>query len=152
MKKMRLILASTLIIIALVLTACSSGPTRPAIEVSYDDFLEVQDTISRLVSKEIEVAAGSSFTVILWSNATTGFQWSELATIGNQNIVEQIDHEYVAPSSDDDTPPAPGTAGKEVWTFKALQKGTTDIHMEYSQPWEGGEKDAYTFFLTVVVK
>ena len=141
-----------LVIVLMVLTACSSSPTRPSVEVSYDDFLEVQDTISRVVSKEIEVAADSSFTVTLWSNATTGFKWSELATIGNQNIIQQTDHEYVAPSGNDDTPPPPGTSGNEVWTFKALQKGTSDIHMEYSQPWEGGEKDAFSFFLTVVVK
>ena len=152
MKKIKTIFVISVVIILTGLTACSSGPTRPSVEVSYEDFLEVQGTISRLVSKEIEVSAGSSFTVTLWSNATTGFNWSELATIGNQNIVEQIDHEYVAPYSDDDTPTPPGTSGKEVWTFKALKKGTSDIHMEYSQPWEGGEKDAFSFFLTVVVK
>ncbi len=45
-----------------------------------------------------------------------------------------------------------GADGIEVWTFKALKIGTSDISMEYSQPWEGGEKDAYGFFLTVVVR
>jgi len=45
-----------------------------------------------------------------------------------------------------------GAPGKEVWTFKALKKGTTKIAMEYSQPWEGGEKGGWTFNLTVVVK
>ncbi|MCD6567992.1 MAG: protease inhibitor I42 family protein [Dehalococcoidia bacterium] len=45
-----------------------------------------------------------------------------------------------------------GAPGKEVWTFEALEKGSSTISMEYSQPWEGGEKAAQTFSLTVVVK
>ena len=151
MKKIKLILSITVPVVLMALTACSSGPAQVAVEVSYDDFLEVQDTISRHVSKEIEVPAGSSFIVTLWSNATTGFKWSESATISDKNVVQQIDHEYITPVGNGGTPP-PGTAGSEVWTFKALKKGTTDISMEYSQPWEGGEKDAFGFFLTVVVK
>ena len=50
------------------------------------------------------------------------------------------------------TPPPPGTAGQEIWTFKALRPGTSTISMDYSRPWEGGEKGEWTFKLTVVVK
>ena len=45
-----------------------------------------------------------------------------------------------------------GAAGKEIWTFNALRKGTSNISMEYSRPWEGGEKAEWTFTLDVVVK
>ena len=152
MKIIRLVLSITVAVVLTVLTACSSSPTQVAVEVSYDDFMEVKDTISRHVSKEIEVSVDSSFTVTLWSNATTGFKWSELAIIRDHNVVQQIGHEYIAPVDNGGTPSPPGTAGNEVWTFKALKKGTSDISMEYSQPWEGGEKDAFGFFLTVVVK
>jgi inhibitor of cysteine peptidase len=61
--------------------------------------------------------------------------------------VEQTGHEYVAPTSD-----LMGAPGKEVWTFKALEKGTTIIAMQYSRPWEGGEQAEWTFSLTVIVK
>ena len=47
--------------------------------------------------------------------------------------------------------PMVGAGGVENWTFKALAKGETTISMEYSRPWEGGEKAAQTFELTVVV-
>jgi len=152
MRKISLILVNTLVIFLLVLTACSSSLTRPSVEVSYDEFLDVQGTISRLVSKEIEVEAGSFFTINLWSNQTTGFSWSEFTLHGDEIIVELIEHEYITPSQDDNESQMVGASGNEVWTLKALKEGTIDISTEYSQPWEGGEKDAFSFFLTVVVK
>jgi len=45
-----------------------------------------------------------------------------------------------------------GAPGEEVWTFKALKKGTSTIALEYSRPWEGGEKGEWTLNLTVIVK
>jgi len=43
---MKLILIDILVIILLVLTACSFNPSNPSVEVSHDEFLEVQDTIN----------------------------------------------------------------------------------------------------------
>ena len=100
------------------------------------------------ISKEVEVPAGGSLTVTLCSNPTTGFQWSESAQISDESVLEQVDHEFVPPEAENIV----GGAGKEVWTFKALKKGTTEVSMEYSRPWEGGEKAEWTFTVTVVVK
>ena len=44
-----------------------------------------------------------------------------------------------------------GAAGVEIWTFEAVEKGTTEIQMEYSQPWEGGLKAEWTYTMTVIV-
>jgi inhibitor of cysteine peptidase len=121
---------------------------QASVEVTYDEFLEVKDTISRHVTDSLEVTPGSTITVTLWSNQTTGFKWSEDATITDQSIIQQIEHKYIPPEDEE----LVGASGKEVWTFKAPKEGTTTVSMEYSQPWEGGEKDAYGFFLTVVVK
>ena len=148
MKNLKLFLPAILVVVLLALIACSSGLAQVVVEVTYDEFLEVKDTISRHVSKNIEVSAGSSFKVALWSNQTTGFRWSESATIGDRSVIQQLDHEFPPPEEGG----VVGADGIEVWTFKALKIGTSDISMEYSQPWEGGEKDAYGFFLTVVVK
>ena len=146
--KSKQILLCTLAALSLSLIACSSAPMQASVEVSYDEFLKVKDTISRHVTRSLEVPAGSSITVTLWSNQTTGFKWSEAAIIADQSLIQQIEHKYVPPEDKE----LVGASGKEVWTFKALKKGTTTVSMEYSQPWEGGEKDAYGFFLTVVVK
>ena len=99
------------------------------------------------VSKEVELAAGDSFTVTLGSNRTTGFQWSESAQIDDQSVLEQLAHRFVPPKED-----ALGAAGKEVWTLKALKEGSTEVSMEYSRPGEGGKKAEWTFRLIVVVK
>jgi len=99
------------------------------------------------VSKEVELAAGDSFTITLCSNRTTGFQWSESAQIDDQSVLEQQAHRFVSPEED-----TPGAAGKEVWTFKALKEGSTEVFMEYSRPWEGGKEVEWTFRLIVVVK
>jgi len=120
---------------------------QASIEVSCNEFMKTHH-----ISRELEVAVGEVFTVTLCSNPTTGFQWSESAQISDPTVLEQVDHKFVAPEAKGKGPPAPGTPGQEIWTFKALKEGESTISMEYSQPWEGGEKGEWTFALTVVVK
>lgn len=140
--KLKLILTCLMVAIPLSLFACSAAPEPlpvDAVDASY-------------AGKEVEIAVGGSLTVTLESNPTTGFQWSESAQISDQSVIEQLDHEFMAPEDLDDRPPPPGTGGKEVWTFKALKKGTSEISMEYRRPWEQGVQPASTFTLTVLVK
>ncbi len=40
----------------------------------------------------------------------------------------------------------------ETEGFKALKKGSSTIYLEYSRPWEGGEKGEWTCTVNVVVK
>jgi inhibitor of cysteine peptidase len=140
--KVKLVVLGVLALMSLSLLACAGVASADSVAVSINDF-NSQSNITR----EITVSAGGSFKVSLESNATTGFSWPEQAEIGNTSIVEQTDHEYVAPTSD-----LMGAPGKEVWTFRALAKGTTVIAMQYSRPWEGGEQAEWTFNLTVTVK
>ena len=143
--KSKLILMCTMVAISLLLAACSPAIKQASVEVSCDDFMK-----DKHVNKEVEVAVDSSLTVTLCSNPTTGFQWSESANIGDQAVLAQVDHEFISPEHE--PPPPPGTPGQEVWAFKALKQGTTELSMEYSRPWEGGEKGTWTFLLTVAVK
>jgi len=140
--KLRIISVFILLTLSLWLASCAPS-TGTSVEVSCDDFGNQQH-----ISKEVNGAVGDTFTVTLCSNATTGFQWSESAQISDQTVVQQTGHEFVAP----DAKGLVGAPGKEVWTFKALKKGTSAISLEYSRPWEGGEKGEWTFNLTVVVK
>jgi inhibitor of cysteine peptidase len=48
------------------------------------------------------------------------------------------------------TSPLLGAPGTETWTFEALKVGTTA--MDYSRPWQGGEKGAGTFMASVEVR
>ena len=142
--KSRLILMCVVAIASLSLLACSPTAKPASVEVSCDDFYQ-----HKHLGQQIEVAAGDSFSVTLCSNPTTGFQW-ESAQISDQTVLEQVDHKFISPQSE--PPPPPGTPGQDVWTFKALKEGTSTVSLEYSRPWEGGEKGEWTFVLTVVVK
>ena len=132
--KSKLVLICAIIAVSLCLFACSSAPKSVSVDASYD-------------GKEVELGVSDSLVVTLESNRTTGFSW-ELAKISDETVLKQIHQKYEGPGAG-----APlGAGGQEVWTFKALKKGTSSISMEYSRPWEGGEKAAETFDLTVVVK
>jgi inhibitor of cysteine peptidase len=133
----------TLIAMCLVLSACASSGLK---EVGCAEFLESQHIVG-----DIDVAVGDEFKMSLCSNPTTGFQWSEQADISDNEVIEQVAHLFVEPS-DEDQPPPSGTPGEEVWTFRAITKGQSTVSVEYSRPWEGGEKAAWTFVLSVVVE
>jgi inhibitor of cysteine peptidase len=140
--KVKLVVLGVLALMSLSFLACTAVASADSVAASVNDF-NAQSNIT----KEITVSAGGSFKISLESNATTGFSWPEQAAIGNTAIVEQTGQEYLAPTSD-----LMGAPGKQVWTFKALEKGTTVIAMQYSRPWEGGEQAEWTFNLTVTVK
>jgi inhibitor of cysteine peptidase len=122
------------------------APGKYPVAVSAEDFSQAAN-----ITKQVEVKAGDTFTITLDSNATTGFSWTEQAKIADGNILKQTGHQYIAPRADNDKP-VTGKAGVEEWTFNASRGGTTTASMSYSRPWEGGEKDARTFVLTVTVK
>jgi predicted secreted protein len=94
---------------------------------------------------DFEMEIGDKVYVELCSNPSTGFQWSY--RMSGDPAVKEEDHDYQEPGSD-----LPGAAGKETWTFEAVQKGTAVITMEYSQPWEGGLKNEWTYTMTITVK
>jgi predicted secreted protein len=123
------------------------APNKYLVSVSGEDF-----TREAQVLRQVEVKPGEVFTVAMDSNATTGFSWTEQATIADGNILKQTGHEYIAPRANDDNQPAAGMSGIEEWWFTTGQTGIITASMSYSHPWEGGEKDVRIFVLTVVVK
>jgi len=146
LKKQFCILVATI----LTLFICCSSPESPEfefmrdvkVELSYEDFRTQPN-----YSGGVQLRIGGRLTVILYSNPTTGYLWSESAQISNRTVLMQIDHKRLPPTSD-----RAGAGGQEVWTFKTLKRGSSTIYLEYSQPWEGGIKAIWTFNLTLVVK
>ncbi len=148
--KIKTLAAIILTGLALLLGACSSAnnivPVNHQVTVTDEDFNGSID-----INKQIEVRDGDTVTVIIDSNATTGFSWTEQADISNADILVQTGHQYNAPKDTGDTPVV-GAGGTEEWTFKANQTGKVIVNLSYDRPWEGGEKGVRTFELTVVVK
>jgi inhibitor of cysteine peptidase len=140
----KLILTCALLILFLSVFSCSPAPSDVSVEVACDEFYQ-----SPHISRELEVPVGASFNVTLCANPSTGFGWEE-AVIGDPALVEGVGREFVGPEGQ--PPPPPGTPGQEVWTFKALETGQTTLSVDYSRPWEGGEKGEWTFALTLSIK
>jgi len=139
-------LLKTIFALSLLLSACASQGSGGSIEIHCADFYEKSH-----ITDSIEVEIGDEFTVNLCSNASTGFQWMEIADISDPGVLVQNSHEFFALSEKGDPPP-PGTPGNQIWTFKTLKQGTSILSFEYSRDWEGGEKGAWTFVLDVEVK
>ena len=129
------------VIIALtILPSCSSTPLSYNVEISCDQFNEN----SNYVVSETVVDVGDKFILKLCSNITTGFEWEYVMT--SDDVVKVADRSFEEPEGD-----MPGAAGVEVWTVEAVEKGTTEIQMEYSQPWEGGIKGEWTCTTIITV-
>lgn len=142
--KSKLILVWIAIAISIPLLACSAAPTTaPAAEQ-----LSVDASYS---GKQVEVAVGQSLVVTLESNPSTGFKW-DLAGITDQAVLEKVSNEFKAAEAKSGEPLLVGAPGKEIWTFKALKKGKSEISLEYRRPWESGVQPAQTFTLNVVVE
>jgi inhibitor of cysteine peptidase len=141
----RLLLLCTAIALVAGVTACAPAASPATVTISCDDYMKMSSRPAT-ISREVQTTVGSTITVTLCSNATTGYKWLEQAQIADASIIQQADHKYNAPSSN-----LMGAAGAEAWTFKALKKGMTTITNEYGQPWAGGEKGSWKFNLKVTV-
>ena len=138
--KLRIFLIFTIFTTVLLLSSCIVTSHDFNVEISCDEFGE-----SNHRSGEFEVEVGDKIRVELCSNPTTGFQWDYEMTI--ENVLKEEDHDFEEPGGD-----VLGAAGIEIWTFEAVEKGTTEVQMEYSQPWEGGLKAEWTYTVTVTVE
>jgi predicted secreted protein len=94
---------------------------------------------------DFEIEVGDKLYISLCSNPSTGFQWSY--TVSGDKVLKEEGHGFEAAEDD-----ALGASGKETWTFRATEKGTTTIDMKYGQSSEGGIKDQWAYRVNVVVK
>ena len=131
--------------IAVTLLALSAGGTNPAAAEGETEQIDLDASHN---GQEIEVAVGDLLVITLGSNPTTGFGW-QLSGI-DEDLLALVESRYEPGENAEQG--MVGAAGNEVWTFKALTTGVTTISMEYSRPWEGGEKAVQTFEVTVTIK
>ena len=139
----KLISAGVIAAVPFLLLACAPVAQTLSVEVSCDDF-----AADNHIGRQVTVGDGDSFTLTLCSNPTTGFTWTEAAQISAPFVLEQTNYRYIPPSGDGGMVGAPGQA---EWTFQALKQGTTQVFLDYSRPWDGGEKRVWMLDLTVVV-
>lgn len=96
--------------------------------------------------KPIAVTVDQEFNITLRYNATTGYQW-QLAKPVDETLLKLTGSEYKRPESG-----LIGAGGDQVWTFKALAPGKTQVELQYLRPWEKGTPPARTTNFVVVIE
>ena len=96
----------------------------------------------------IKVTAGRKFTIRIAANPTTGYSW-QLSRPLDEKIVVLATNSYVQEQTDN---LRVGVGGHELWTFKAVGAGQTDISLKYIRPWEKDVPPVNTNVFTVIVK
>lgn len=92
----------------------------------------------------IKVKAGQIFTIRMESNPTTGYGWQLSKALDNNIIL--VTNAFIPPDSK-----LMCAGGHEVWTFKAIEQGQTEISIKYVRPWEKDQPTRTNVF-TVIVK
>jgi inhibitor of cysteine peptidase len=113
------------------------------LSISCDEF-----EASPAAVRSVDLAAGTSLVLSLCSNPTTGFRWSEPVS-SDPAIASVNGWEFEAPEAAEGMTGAPGMEHVTVLTGAA---GSAAISSSYDQPWDGGQKGAWTLDLTVVVE
>jgi predicted secreted protein len=151
MKRVKWYLGLLLVSILLLVGGCGvteEPPVSPVAPTS-DISIPIEEFPNQPhIDVVMHAVVGEELTVTLGSNPTTGYQWSEVAEISDENVIKQISHKFVGPGIDK----PPGTPGEEVWTFKGLKKGTTTILLEYSRPWIEEDIGDWTVSITATIK
>lgn len=132
--------------IAVTLLALSAGGVNQAVAEGEAEQIDLDASYN---GQEIDAAVGELLIITLESNPNTGFRW-ELSEPINESLLALIDSRYEPGGNAEQS--MVGTGGNEVWTFEALTNGVAKISMEYSRPWEGGEKAVKTLEVTVTIK
>jgi inhibitor of cysteine peptidase len=76
-----------------------------------------------------EITIGENFDIELESNPTTGFRW--IPTFDSA-FLELVDNSFILNEQKN----LAGAPGIEVFTFKGIAKGITEIYLNYERPWE----------------
>lgn len=97
-------------------------------------------------SQAIRVAVGEKFSIVLDSNATTGYSW-QIAKKAAGPVVKFTGRDYENPRTK-----LAGAGGRERLTFRAGSAGTEKLTFHYTRPWEKNVKPARTVTFTVVAK
>ncbi len=97
-------------------------------------------------TRAIRVSVGEKFSIILDSNATTGYSW-QIAKKTTGPVLSFVGRDYAAPRVK-----MPGAGGKEHWTFKAESAGTEKLTFHYLRSWEKNVEPAQTVTFTVTAQ
>ena len=89
-----------------------------------------QDTSNVAQHNPIKIVqVNKEFRIALSSNPTTGYLWM---TKFDPNYLQLVNSTYIAYPT---RPGIVGSGGIQIFTFKAIKPGNTEITMQYQRPW-----------------
>lgn len=121
------VLTLTLFILLFVATSCTSSLTETDTAVP------------------LEVPAGETFDIVIEANITTGYEW-RLTEPLDESVVQFVAQEYVSEQSNTE-----GGGGHDIWTFRAVAPGTTEIVLGHYPP-DGSDSPQEITTFTVIVE
>ena len=95
--------------------------------------------------KQVHLRSGQSMDIVLFENATTGYQWQ----------IVSIDKDILVEAEKPDFEPASGllgAGGKKTYHFKAASPGKTELRFAYRRPWEANVSPIKTFTVWITVR
>jgi len=93
---------------------------------------------------KVRVKKDASFQVLLNANPTTGFDWRILSY--DSTIIEVKHKSFIKSYTQ-----RMGAPGKQVFKFKAIAAGATDLRLIYVRPWERATSEADSFRVQIIV-
>ena len=81
---------------------------------------------------EVNTKGDHEIVATLPSNPTTGYQWQLMKPLA-ETTVKLVSHEYRAPQTG-----LVGAGGREIWVFRTMGPGETEIALGYLRSWEKG--------------
>lgn len=147
--KHKILFTAVAVVVTALFTACSKddAPKKTDAPVKTNTVEKAINIDAESNSKTIHVLPGKTICIKLNANHTTGYSWS-LAAVDKSILEVGEEGEY---ESDPHPEGMVGVGGYEVWSFKAIATGETEISLVYVRPWEKDEPPAMTFKLKVVV-
>jgi predicted secreted protein len=118
---------------------CHNGPLNITVTAEYQTLQQTPH-----YARSVDLLLGAELKLVLYSNGTTGYLWTNPAQLTDPAVLEQTDHRYVIRPN-----PDPGEAGHEVFTFEATARGACTIYLEYKRPLSA--EVAYTCTINVDV-
>jgi inhibitor of cysteine peptidase len=129
-----------------VVVGCSSTTAPPSVGLEVTCAMFEAAAAAVPLERDLAVGDGQTFKVTLCSNPSTGFAWEESTAEGGHSV------ELVERGIDQTVGGPPGEAGQEWFTFRATAAGKSVLHFVYSQPWEGGTRDAWRLEVSTTVE
>lgn len=98
-------------------------------------------TSPEIIKKTVKV--NKEFTIVLSSNPTTGYSWNAKF---DPSYIQLVSSSYKPNKT---TSGIVGSGGVQIFKFKAVKPGKTEIVMQYKKSWENSPINEKTYKITI---